>query len=133
MAFRGDLINKLRFRDNRRATAPLLRFASIKDLERVKDPTGLAPESRFIAAEAIEREIGQIGQPQKAAGELDSSSVGFHPGVGRRFYVADSTGRSCIAAGGFGPPGRRVNYPTGIRKQLAVLPIVMQLLSLNLK
>ena len=62
MAFRGDLINKLHFRDNRRTTAPLLRFASIKGLERVKDPTGLAPESRFIAAEAIEREIGKVGE-----------------------------------------------------------------------
>jgi len=62
MAFRGDLINKLHFRDNRRTTAPLLRFAPIKGLKRAKDPTGLAPESRFIAAEAIEREIGKVGE-----------------------------------------------------------------------
>ena len=38
----------------------LLRLAAIQYFERVKDPTGLAPESRFIAAEAIECEIGQI-------------------------------------------------------------------------
>jgi hypothetical protein len=42
-------------------TVTLLWFASIEGLERVKDPAGLAPESRFIAAEAIEREIGKIG------------------------------------------------------------------------
>jgi hypothetical protein len=74
MAFRGDLINKLHFRDNHR-TPPLLRFASIKGLERVKDPTGLAPESRFITAEAIEGEIGKVGETQKATGELDLANL----------------------------------------------------------
>ncbi len=38
--------------------ASLLRFAAIKDLQRVKNPAGLAPKGRFIAAETIEREIG---------------------------------------------------------------------------
>jgi hypothetical protein len=90
-AFRCDLINKLRFRDNRRTTVPLLRFASIKGLERVKDSAGLAPKSRFIAAEPIKGEVGKIGETQKATGELDSGSVGFHPRVGKRFYVAAST------------------------------------------
>ena len=114
-------------------TVPLLRFTSIQHLEGVKDPGGLAPKSRFIAAEPIKREIGKVGETQKAAGELDSGSVGFQPRVGKRFSVADSTGRSCVAAGGFGPTENRVNYLTGIRKQLAVLPIVMQLPSLNLE
>ena len=39
----------------------LLWFAAIKCLERVKDAASLAPQGRFIAAETIEREIGQIG------------------------------------------------------------------------
>jgi hypothetical protein len=30
-----------------------------------------------------------------------------------RFFVAGSTGRSCIAAGGFGPTEHRVNYLAG--------------------
>jgi hypothetical protein len=29
------------------------------------DLTGLAPKGRFIAAEAVERDIGQIGETQK--------------------------------------------------------------------
>lgn len=130
--FLGNLIGELHFRDNRRTTVPLLRFASIKRLERVKDPTSLAPKRRFIAAEPIKREVGKIGETQKAAGELDSGSVGFHPTAGQGFYV-NGTERSCIAAGGFGPPEHCVNYLTRIWKQLAVLSIVAQVLSLNLE
>ena len=59
--------------------------------ERVEDSAGLAPKCRFIPAEPIKREVGKVGETQKAAGELDSGSVGFHPSVGKRFYVADST------------------------------------------
>jgi hypothetical protein len=57
----------------------------------VNDSAGLAPKSRFIAAEPIKREVGKIGETQKATGELDSVSVGFHPSVGKQFYVADGT------------------------------------------
>ena len=57
-------------------TAPsLLRFAAIQCIERKQDPTDLAPQGCFIAAEAIEREVGQIGETQKATGEV---SVGFN-------------------------------------------------------
>ena len=68
-----------------------MRFAAIQFFERVKDSAGLAPKCRFIAAEPIKREVGKVGETQKATGELDSGSVGFHPSVGKRFYVADST------------------------------------------
>src|SRR5690349_22876592 len=63
-----------------KAARSLLWFAAIQCLERVKDPAGLAPKGRFIAAEAIQREIGLIGQSQKAAGELDSF-ISFHSRV----------------------------------------------------
>ena len=69
----------------------LVRFAAIQFFQRVKDSAGLAPKSRFIAAEPIKREVGKIGETQKATGELDSGSVGFQPRLGKRFYVADST------------------------------------------
>jgi hypothetical protein len=39
----------------------LLRFAAIEAIEREQDLIGLAPKGCFITAEAIEREIGQIG------------------------------------------------------------------------
>jgi hypothetical protein len=40
----------------------LLGFAPIQRIKRKHDPAGLTPERRFIAAEAIECEIRQIGQ-----------------------------------------------------------------------
>ena len=40
---------------------PLLRFAAVQFFKRVQHTTSLAPKGRFIATEAIEREIGQIG------------------------------------------------------------------------
>src|SRR5262245_46175054 len=73
--------------------------------------------------------LGRLASPRKQRANSTVVASAFIP-VGKRFYVADSQARSCIAAGGFGPPERRVNYLTGIRKQLAVLPIV---LSLNLE
>jgi len=45
-------------------------FAAIQRFERVKDPASLTPKICLIAAQAIEREIGQIRYTQKAAGEL---------------------------------------------------------------
>ena len=66
-----------------------MRLAVIQYFERVKDSAGLAPKCRFIAAEPIEREVGKVGETQKATGELDSGSVGFHPSVGKHFYVVD--------------------------------------------
>src|SRR6516225_3045282 len=120
------------FRPCKRRPRSLLRFASIEGLERVKDPASLAPKRRFIAAEPIKGEVGKIGDTQKATGELDSAGVGFDPRVGQGFYV-NGTERSCIAASGFGPTEHCGNYLTGMRKQLAVLPIVMQLLNLNLE
>src|SRR5262249_4514230 len=107
-------------------------FTSIQHLEGVKDPRGLAPKSRFIAAEPIKREVGKIGYTQKAAGDLDSGSFDVHPRVGKHFYVVNAEW-GCIAAGGCGPTENRVNSLPAIRKQLPVLPIVMQLLSLNLE
>src|SRR5262249_38286258 len=47
---------------------PLLRFAAVQFFERVERPTSLAPKACFIATEAIEREIGKIGESQKTAG-----------------------------------------------------------------
>ena len=72
------------------AAHSLLRLAAIQYFERVKDSAGLAPKCRFITAEPIKSEVGKVGETQKAAGELDSGSVGFHPRLEKRFYGADS-------------------------------------------
>ena len=67
-------------------------LAAIQCFERVQDSAGLAPKCRFIAAEPIKGEVGKVGETQKATGELDSGSVGFHPRLRKRFYVADGVG-----------------------------------------
>jgi hypothetical protein len=59
----------------------LLWFTPIQCIERTENPTGLTPKCGLISAEAIEREIRQIGQTQKAAGELDGFMI-FHFPVG---------------------------------------------------
>jgi hypothetical protein len=46
--------------------AIVLVVCSIQGVERKQSLRHLAPERRLISAEAIEREFGQIGQPQKA-------------------------------------------------------------------
>jgi hypothetical protein len=46
-------------------------FAAIQDVERIEDLASLAPKGCFIAAKAIEREIGQISKAQKATRELN--------------------------------------------------------------
>jgi hypothetical protein len=72
----------------------LVWFTTLKGFKRLKDVTGLAPKGRLITAQAIEREIGQIGQARIAAGELHFGSVGFHRIVEHRSYVTDSIVRS---------------------------------------
>ena len=111
----------------------LLRFAAIKCLERVKDSTSLAPQGRFIAAKTIEREIGQVGQPQKAASELDIGSVDVFPRVGYRFHITHSTVRNCVRASGICLTEYCVNNVPRIRQQLAALAIITQMFGLNLK
>src|SRR5262249_10101598 len=50
----------------------LLWFAAIQRIERKQDLASLAPKRCFITAQAIEREVGQISETQKAPCELDS-------------------------------------------------------------
>ena len=44
---------------------PFLRFAAIQGIEREERLAGLAPQGCFIAAEAVERKIGRIGESKK--------------------------------------------------------------------
>src|SRR5262245_32901321 len=70
-------IRELLWAANITIASSLLGFAPIQCIKREQDPAGLTPQRRFIAAEAIECEIRQISQTQKAAGELDGI-VSFH-------------------------------------------------------
>ena len=49
----------------------LLWFAAIQRIERKQDLARLAPKRCFITAQAIECEVGQISETQKAPRELD--------------------------------------------------------------
>src|SRR5262249_60782363 len=79
------------FRPCQRRPRSLLRFASIEGLEGVKDSPGLAPKSRFIAAEPIKSEVRKVGETQKAMGEVDIRSVGVFSRVGYRFHLTYNT------------------------------------------
>jgi len=56
-------------------------FPAIQRIKRKQNPTDLSPKSCFITAKAIEREIWQIGEPQKAAGELDRRDIRVGLGI----------------------------------------------------
>src|SRR5947209_1316546 len=56
-----------------RKRRPLLWFAAIQGVERKQDLASLAPEGCFIAAEAIKRGVGQIGETQKTTRELNGN------------------------------------------------------------
>ena len=64
----------------------LLWFAAIQRIECKQDLASLAPKGCFIAAQAIEREIGQISETQKAPRKLN--------GTDRRQVRQDSARRS---------------------------------------
>ena len=68
----------------------IVRFAPVQCIERKQDSASLVPKGCFIPAESIKREIGQVGETQKTARELDSGNVGFRPRVGRPFYITYS-------------------------------------------
>ena len=109
-----------------------MRFSSIKHFQRIKDSAGLAPKIGFITAQPIERKIGQIGQPQEAAGELDIASNGSGPKLGRRVNsISDVLKRCSLACGA--SPEQRMDNPMRIRQQLAALLAFTQMFGLNLK
>ncbi len=56
-----------------RETSPsFLWFPAIQSIEGKERLAGLAPQRCFVAAETIEREVGQISKTQEATCELDS-------------------------------------------------------------
>ena len=64
-------------------TAPaILRFSTIQGVEGKQDLADLAPKDGLIPAEPVEREVGQIGEPQKATREVGSGINGLRPGPG---------------------------------------------------
>ena len=77
-------------------TAPsLLWLATIQCIESKQDLAGLAPKGCFISAEAIEREVGQIGETQKATREVSGGIDGrfdrTRPRTGHGFcFVGDA-------------------------------------------
>ncbi len=95
-----------------------LRFATIQGIESKQDPTGLAPQGCFIAAEAIEREVGQIGETQEASREVSVGSNGrfdsFRPPVGYGFCSSGDVVRCRIETDRVSPPEQRVdNFSRG--------------------
>src|SRR5260370_14178556 len=76
------------------SASSFLWFAALQGIERIEDLTSLAPEGCFIAAEAIKREVGQIGETQKTTRELNGSIEcrfnRFRAGAGHSCCIRDA-------------------------------------------
>ena len=80
-------------------TAPsILWLAPIQCVEGKQDLADLAPKGCFIPAKPIEREVGQIGEAQKAAGEV-SGAGRFRLGAGHGFRSSCDAMRGSIGLG----------------------------------
>ena len=94
-------------------TAPsILWFATIQCVEGKKDLADLAPKDRFIPAEPVEREVGQIGEAQKATREVGGGINRFWLGAGYGFRSRCDAVRSSIGVGivRVSPSEHRVDY-----------------------
>jgi len=86
----------------------LLGFVPIKPIERKQDAADLAPKPCLIAAQAIERATGQIGKPEKAAGELDCRIIRPVYAVHRMYLV--SRGCLCVVVAQISGAEYRMDY-----------------------
>ena len=62
-----------------KTTCSFLRLPAVQGVERKQNLACLTPKVCFVAAQPIEGEVGQIGQTQKALGELDNWTISFDP------------------------------------------------------
>ncbi len=60
----------------------ILRFAAIQTVERKQDLADLAPQDRFIPAEPVKREVGQIGEAQKQRARSVAGATGSGSALG---------------------------------------------------
>ena len=78
-------------------TAPsFLWFAAIQGIERKQDLADLAPKGCFISAEAVEREVGQIGKTQKATRELSGRIDGYRDSARETASAASDAGMNSL-------------------------------------
>jgi len=82
-----------------KTTPSILRLATIQGVEGKQDLADLAPEDGFIPAEPVEREVGQIGEAQKAAREVGGGIDRFRLGAGRGFRSRCDAVRGSIGIG----------------------------------
>ena len=72
----------------------ILWFAALQSVKGKQDLADLAPEDGFISAEPIEREVGQIGEAQKATREVGGGIDRFRPGTRHGFCSSYDAVRS---------------------------------------
>ena len=89
-------------------------FTAIQGVKRNQDLTGLAPKGCLIAAQAIEREVGQIGKTQKATRELNGRIDDWSD----RIWLGTQNGFCCVCGIAIVPdrvdaPERRIDDLAG--------------------
>ena len=94
---------------------PILWFAAIQSIKRNQDLADLARKVYFVAVEAVERVVGQIGETQKATRELsigmDGMLAGFSHEAGHDFrFVGNAVRRRIVVqTARVSPPKRRID------------------------
>jgi len=103
-------------------------FAAIQSIKRKQDLAALAPKDCLIAAQPIEGKVGQIGQTQKARGELN----GRINGRSDRISLGNDSWCVCeVARCRIGLPEQFIEAVAGCWESLAGLPEVPQIVGLN--
>ena len=93
-----------------KTTASVLRLAPIQYIESKQDLASLTPKDCFIPAEPVERVARQIGQTQKATGEVGGGINLFQSSAGRGFRFVGDALRCTIGVGiDRSPPESRID------------------------
>jgi hypothetical protein len=77
----------------------ILGFATIQGIEGKQDLADLAPKDGLIPAEPVEREVGQIGEAQKATREVGGGIDRLRAGAGQSLRSLCDAVRCSIGVG----------------------------------
>ena len=119
------------------STPSLLWFAAIQGVERKQDPADLAPKRCFVSAQPIEREVGQVGETQKATreleGRIDPRISGFRLGAGCGLNAfGNAIGRrTSVKIDRLNPPKQRIDDLARGQVGLAGPPESAEMISLD--
>jgi hypothetical protein len=96
-----------------------------------KRNSSLAPKGCFITAEAVERPVWQIGEPQKATREFTGRMHSRFDGYACGFVCTAVRWRICVETARVSPPKQRIDNLARARGNWAGLIKPAQMIGLN--